>query len=77
MLFFNYLKHFSVKSGVILGQNCVKLPGAALNVFFCEIWFKKKQCKYAVDIGGVQGRDVLIFYKSVLFWQQSALCRLM
>ena len=39
-------------SGVILGQNCVRLSDAALNdLFFFKNLFYRKQCKYAVYIG--------------------------
>ena len=42
----------AVVSGVILGQNCVRLSDAAFNdLFFFENLFYQKQCKYAMNIG--------------------------
>ena len=42
----------AVVSGVILGQNCVRLSDAAFDdLFFVENLFYQKQCKYAVNIG--------------------------
>ena len=42
----------AVVSGVILGQNCVRLSDTACDdLFFFENLFYQKQCKYAVNIG--------------------------
>ena len=37
-------------TGVILGQNCVRLSDAVLDIFFFENLFYRKQCKYGINI---------------------------
>ena len=45
-------------SGVILGQNCVRLSDATLDdIFFFKNLFDQKQCRYAmnIEVGKIRG----------------------
>ena len=49
------------KIGVILGQNCVSLSGAALTsmIYFFKNLFYQKQSKYTMNVGIAQIRGAL------------------
>ena len=49
-------------TGVILGQNCVRLSDAALNglFFFFKNLFYQRECKYVRNIGVAQSRGALL-----------------
>ena len=57
------------ESGVILGQNCVRLTDAALNDLFFSNLFYQKQYIYAMNIGVAQVRSALLYFlgKKYLF----------
>ena len=64
------------KAGLILGQNCVQFLGTGLSDFFFKnLFFKKKQCKYAMNIGVTQIRcPIKVFYNENVSFYVSAGC---